>query len=247
VLYTFFRLVDEIVDQNLGEDEQEVKAELESWKNVWEQEYNYQEKKHPVLSATVDVFKKYNIPKDYAAVFFDAMAKDTYKKRYQTYKELEEYMYGSAAVVGLMLCHIIGFKDNKALYYATKMGYAMQLTNFLRDIGEDVVLRDRIYLPLEELAQFNISEEDIVEQKINENFTNLMKFQIKRSWELYKEAEQGLLLLDSQGRFAIKVASRIYSEILKKIEKNNYNVFSNRAHTKLWEKFFILVRCFIQR
>ena len=152
ILYAFFRTPDEIVDNPQNSDSQIIKDELIKWKTKWE-EAKIEKSDNPVLRATANLFKKYKIPNEYADAFLLAMVQDIEKKRYKNYQELENYVYGSAAVVGLMMTYVIGYTEPNALEYAKKLGYAMQLTNFLRDIDEDYVNRNRIYMPQDELAK----------------------------------------------------------------------------------------------
>lgn len=237
VLYAFFRIPDNIVD--LVTDVELATHQLDDWERKWLDAYHQYSDSEPVLYASSFVFHQYKIPLEYSSAFFQAMKQDLGKTRYETYAELEQYMYGSAAVVGLMLSHVIGFQDPKALDYAAKLGYAMQLTNFLRDIKEDYVERNRIYMPQEELQKFKVTEA-IVQQAFSTQFDNFMQFQIARARQLYREADQGILLLDSHGQLAVRVASRLYEAILDKIEQQGRNIFLGRVRTSKWEKLKLL-------
>ncbi len=231
-LYAFFRLPDEIVDNPKTSDP---RKELEQFREDWRSGRSA----HPVLVAAKDTFERFHIPFEYSESFLDAMIQDTWKDRYRTYGELEEYMYGSAAVVGLMMSHVIGF-DVGALAYAEKLGYAMQLTNFLRDIKEDYQQRGRIYLPQEELTRFSVLETDLAQGNVSSDFIELMKFQIKRADTLYEEANKGIHLLKPRGRFAVRAASDLYRAILRKIENQHYDVFQRRASTSRFDKILIV-------
>lgn len=199
---------------------------------------------HPVLRATAAVFKQYDIPYEYSEAFLCAMVQDLTVTRYETYAELERYMYGSAAVVGLMMSYVIGFKNETALQYAEKMGYAMQLTNFLRDIGEDYDLRGRIYLPQEEMKRFGVTEAMICDKQISPSFIQLMQFQIERTRSLYKEAHKGVPLL--QHGMPVRLAGVLYGEILDEIEKNRYDVFLKRARVPGWKKVYLVMKAGLQ-
>lgn len=238
-LYAFFRIPDEIVDSCKGDSIQITQKHLETWRQKWSQAYQHFEETEPVLYAASFVFHQYHIPFEYSDTFFQAMAQDVVKTRYQNYAELEQYMYGSAAVVGLMLSCVIGYQEG-ALAYAEKLGYAMQLTNFLRDIQEDVVDRARIYMPQDELAQFQLQDSDIIEQRFSEQFRQFMSFQIHRARRLYQEAEPGIDMLNKRGQNAVRVASRLYAAILDKLEQQQSNPFLGRARTSKWEKVVIL-------
>lgn len=247
ILYAFFRMPDEIVDNPACQDANTIKRDLLEWKDRWEQSYKMGAGSDPVQGPAAKIFRKYSIPYSYSEAFLEAMIADTEKLRYGSYEELKKYMYGSAAVVGLMMSHVIGFSDKKALEYAEMLGYAMQLTNFLRDIREDFEQRQRIYLPKDEMEKFGVSEDDIKCRRVSGNFKEFMKFEIKRARDLYSEAEKGLPMLSKDGRFAVKMASILYSAILDKIEKQGYDIFSGRAHTNIPEKLFLLAKEALKR
>lgn len=240
VLYAFFRVPDELVDNPVDDNPATVYTSLEKWRSKWRSAYMLGESDEPVLRATYAVFKHYDIPYQYSEDFLQAMIQDVTTDRYHTYQELEYYMYGSAAVVGLMMSYVIGYTDSRALEYAKQLGYAMQLTNFIRDIKEDATNRYRIYMPKDELAQFNLHEVDILDGRMSDDMIAFLQYQIARARELYDAAEQGIHLLDPRGQFPVRAASRLYSAILNKIEQQEYNVFAQRAHTNFFEKLLII-------
>jgi phytoene synthase len=239
-LYGFFRISDEIVDSAKGVKNEEIKKQLLDWKNEWTNCYNGARSENPVLRAAAYVFHTYHIPFELSISFLDAMMQDTEKATYANYNELETYMYGSASCIGIMISYVVGFKDQKTLLYAKKLGEAMQLTNFLRDIGEDFTHRGRIYMPQDELAKFGITDE-ISAAKVSDAWKKFMKFQITRARTLYREAEPGISELDIRGQLAVRLASRLYERILTKIEDADYNTFTRRVRTKLPEKLRISV------
>jgi phytoene synthase len=232
-LYAFFRVPDEFVDNGAPEQAQQL---LENWRSDWQKAYQLRDSSDPVLRLNAQVFHRYQIPYDYSETFLTAMFRDLSDTRYASYAELESYMYGSAAVVGLMMSHVIGFADPVALEYAQKLGYAMQLTNFLRDIDEDFQQRGRIYLPLDELQRFGVKEVQFAERHFDANFYSLMQFQMQRAHKLYEDAEPGIALLNSEGRRAVRVASALYRAILTKLEQQGSNPFAGRARTNTLEK-----------
>lgn len=231
-LYAFFRVPDEIVDNASAAKEEA----LQTWMNDWYEAHVTGVSRNPVLQATSYIFHKYSIPFAYSEAFLKAMQQDLQKTRYATYEELQAYMYGSAAVVGLMMMHVIGFSDPRAIEYAEKLGYAMQLTNFLRDIREDLDQRGRIYLPEDELERFGIRESGLASGLVDENWKQFMRFQIERADRLYEEANQGIQFLRPRGRLAVRAGSDLYRMILRKIEGQGYDVFKTRARTSGWEK-----------
>lgn len=241
-LYAFFRIPDEIVDTKDAQSEEFVRERLLSWQKEWRRAYAGQGDVDPVLKAASWVFHQYQIPFEYGERFFSAMIQDTEKSVYETYAELEEYMYGSAAVVGLMMSHVIGFQDAVALNYARKLGEAMQITNFLRDVREDYEERGRIYLPVEDMRRFGVTVESIAEFRFDSHFRELMRFEISRADQLYEEVNVGIPLLHQDGRFAVRTASLLYRQILRKIESVDYNVFKGRVRTSLLEKVLLTIR-----
>jgi phytoene synthase len=149
-------------------------------------------------------------------------------------------MYGSAAVVGLMMTYVIGYHKDQALVHARQLGEAMQLTNFLRDIREDFAKRDRIYLPQDELTHYGVSEQELYDWQMTPKFKSFMAFQVARARSLYAEAELGIPMLKKDGQFAVLASARLYAAILDKIEAQEYDIFRSRAHTTKKEKLAII-------
>jgi len=170
---------------------------------------------------------------------------DLDKTRYKTFEELELYCYRVAGTVGLMTQGVIGIdaaytsNPNKPSPNTSKaaiaLGIANQLTNILRDVGEDRG-RGRIYLPLEDLKKFNYSEEDLMKGRINENWKALMSFQLARARDWFMKSEEGIKWLSIDARWPIWTSLNLYSGILNSIEKLDYDVFNNRAYVKGWVK-----------
>jgi phytoene synthase len=229
-LYAFCRTVDDIVDES---SEDECDARLDYWREMVE----HASFLHNDLVATAwaDTLTRYHIPRHYALQLIDGVNRDLTQSRYQTFEELATYCYGVASTVGLMSMYIIGFKSNEAIPYAIKLGVALQMTNILRDVGEDY-RNGRLYLPREELAFYGIREQDIAEGRINDNWRQFMKFQIERTRHLYAESWAGVKLLEREGQLAIGAASVFYQGILDEIEKNDYAVFTQRASLSAFGK-----------
>lgn len=241
-LYAFLRVPDEIADNNRSGGEERIKAELSAWLGKWRAACRKDVSDEPVLRSALSAFRRHNIPYGYSEDFFRSMFMDSEKREYANYAELREYMYGSACVVGLMLCYIIGFNDPRALEYASCLGEAMQLTNFLRDIDEDYRQRGRIYMPRDELAACGLSREDIARRRFSPAFRDFMKLQVERSAGLYRRAQPGIAMLDKRGRLAVRVASAFYSRILVKIKQMDYNIFLGRARSGTAEKTVLALR-----
>lgn len=235
-VYAFARIPDEIVDNPDLKDNAAAIAKLEEWREKWLTAMNEKGNDDAIMAAIVETFYRYEIPIADGEAFLKSMFADEKKFRYQTYSELEEYMYGSAGVIGLMVTRIVGYSDERAFEYALKLGYAFQITNFLRDIRQDCEELGRIYIPEEELKNFNLSHKDIEAQIYNENFIEFMKFQIRRNRKIYRESLSGIPLLAWRGRLAVKIAYVLYQGILDEIEKVNYNIYQGRVRTNFKRK-----------
>ena len=229
-LYAFCRTVDDIVDES---SDLEQDSQLDYWRAVVENA-SFAEN-DLVAAAWADTLTRYHIPRHYALQLIDGVARDLLQARYQTFEELATYCYGVASTVGLMSMYIIGFHSAEAVPYAIKLGVALQMTNILRDVGEDYD-NSRLYLPREELAFFGIQESDIAEGRISDNWRQFMKFQIDRTRQLYDESWAGVKMLEREGQLAIGAASVFYQGILDKIEENDYDVFTHRASLSAFEK-----------
>jgi 15-cis-phytoene synthase len=271
-LYALCRHIDDEIDKARIDDEKSASQEIEKWrselnrlyrqgeisyenvsKNVvfedcFSQDSTVSDLTHSrllILMAWKEVLSRYPIPLSLLLELIKGVLMDTYVKRYDTFQQLYVYCYRVASTVGLMSSEIFGYKDREALFYAEAMGIAMQMTNILRDIGEDALM-NRIYLPQEDLQGFGVSEQQIFQNEVNKNFIELMKFEIERTREFYKKAEKGIPLLEKDTRFTVLVASRIYAKILDEIEKQNYDVFRRRAHTSLAQKIANLPRIWLE-
>ena len=188
-----------------------------------------------VAAAWADTLTRYHIPRHYALQLINGVARDLSQSRYQTFEELATYCYGAASTVGLMSMYIIGFHSSEAVSYAIKLGVALQMTNILRDVGEDYG-NGRLYLPREELFTYGIQESDIAAGRISDNWRQFMKFQIERTRQLYAESWTGVKMLEREGQLAIGAASVFYQGILDDIEKHDYDVFTRRASLNALQK-----------
>lgn len=229
-LYAFCRTVDDIVDES---SDVECDSRLQYWRGMVETA-SFAE--HDLIAAAwADTLTRYHIPRHYALQLIDGVARDLSQVRYQTFDELATYCYGVASTVGLMSMYIVGFTDNKAVPYAIKLGVALQMTNILRDVGEDY-RNGRLYLPREELAFYGIQESDIAEGRLTDHWRQFMKFQIERTRQFYEDSWAGVKMLEREGQLAIGAASIFYQGILDEIEKNDYDVFTQRASLTAWDK-----------
>lgn len=232
-LYAFCRVSDDLVDCSTDKRIEP----LQAWRR--RSLASHPDSDDFVPLAWAHARAKYHIPQKYAEQLLDGIAQDLMISRYQTFDQLVHYCYGVASTVGLMTMHITGYTSKEAIPYAIKLGVALQLTNILRDIGEDW-RNGRLYLPQEELADFNLTEQDIDQQCLDYRWQAFMRFQIARTRSLYREALPGIAMLGSNGRFAIAAAAELYQAILNEIEANNYDVFNQRAHTTTIKKLTML-------
>ena len=183
------------------------------------------------------------IPRSLFDDLLDGMAMDLSIDRYPDYPALDTYCYRVAGVVGLMMTHVFGYRGATCFPEALALGRAMQLTNILRDVGEDLG-RGRIYLPQDELAAFGVSEADLASGRVDEGFRALMRFQIDRARRFYEGSERGVAsLLGASSRLTVRVMGRLYGGILDEIEGLDFDVFRNRARVSTARKLRLLAAC----
>jgi phytoene synthase len=242
-LYAFMRYADEIVDNpgTTSFDEQfaSLKAFEEETLAAVAGEYV---PPNPVLRAFANMVYACDIEPGLIAAFLKSMKMDTGIFRYPAYEDLEEYTYGSAAVVGLMMCRVMSVSDERANPHAEALGVAMQLTNFLRDIKEDWA-RGRVYLPMEDLERFGYAEEELGRGILDERFLGLMRFEISRARALYELADEGMSYIPRGQRYPVVVARRLYEAILGRLEAQGYDVFARRAQTSFARKLRVAAGC----
>ncbi len=244
-VYWFCRYTDDLVDECA--DQQQASRDLDAWEAALRScvQNGPDTCQHPVLQVFLDTVRRYQIPLEYAFELIEGMRMDLHQTRYRNFDELRVFCYRVASVVGLMMCCIIGLKNpadrERALPYAIDLGIAMQLTNILRDIHEDLE-RGRIYLPLDEMEQFNYSVEDLVGHRHNPAFVRLMQFQADRAISFYRKGNGGISLLHSDGRFAVEIASNVYHEILNRLQSSSFDVFGARTVVPTSRKYWITAR-----
>ncbi|MFN0139039.1 MAG: phytoene/squalene synthase family protein [Pyrinomonadaceae bacterium] len=241
-IYAFARIPDEIVDDPNKGDNAQTLAKLDEWRASWRAAMTAGHSDDDVMTAIVHTFRKFNIPVDDGEAFLKSMFLDEEKTQYETYVDLETYMYGSAAVIGLMVTRIVGYSTDAAFEHAKKLGYAFQVTNFLRDIREDYDELGRVYMPQDELQRFGLTNEDIAVRVCDQRFINFMKFQIERNRQIYREALTGIPMLAWRGRLAVRIAYVLYKAILDEIERVNYNVYLGRVRTSFRQKLWLTTK-----
>lgn len=241
-LYAFVRLPDQWVDEPARNDPREIARCIDEYERTLQRALAGAWVDEPILRAFAHTARLFEIPENYMQDFLNSMRQDLLCLRYHTYSELQQYMWGSAAVVGAMMLCLFRCHNETLLPPATRMGEAMQMTNFLRDVGEDWQ-RGRIYLPYEDMERFGVTEKDFADGRLSEPMVELLRFEIERTRALYREAETGIPLLPREYRYPVLLGSRLYARILDRIEANGYDVFRQRAHTRLPEKMLIAWDC----
>jgi phytoene synthase len=239
-LYGFARYADEIVDDLKSTLNDNEKADaLNSWGDQVLRDLQAGSSKDPIAAALVDTAMKFDIPIDYFKAFLHSMKMDLTITEYQTYQDLYEYVYGSAAVIGLQMVHILGTVSAsdlaEAKIAAEKLGVAFQLANFIRDVGEDLD-RGRVYLPLSELAANGVTRTMLEDKVVTDEIKSALKEQIRRVRRLKEESNSGIKLLSPGSRDCIMAASELYCGIVDEVEKINYEVFTKRAKTSSWRR-----------
>jgi 15-cis-phytoene synthase len=248
-LYAFCRYADEIVDSaEAVADPTSALHELRLLRDRLAAVYTRADMRADKLQAFQATVRQYGIPEEYFLDLLRGVEMDLMKRSYRNFAELEEYCYCVASTVGLIMTKVFGARyEGKALEHAIELGKAMQLTNILRDIGEDY-RRGRLYLPVDEMKRFRVHEKDLMSGTVTPELVDLMKFQIQRARVLYKRAEAGIPELTNDGsRFCVRLMSRTYSEILSAIEVNDYDTLSRRAYVPLARKARIAMKAFLER
>ena len=233
-LYAFCREVDDVVDE--CPDPVVSRSKLAWWRSEVGALYEGRAS-HPVTQALTTSLKHFFLPQEQLLEIIDGMEMDLEQVRYADFKALHLYCYRVASVVGLLAAEIFGYTDRQTLKYAHDLGLAFQLTNIIRDVGEDA-RRGRVYLPQDELARFGVTESDLVAARYGDNFRELMKFQVERARATYRQAFAQLPAADRKAQRAGLIMAAIYQATLDEIERDNYRVLDQRISLpplrKLW-------------
>ena len=245
-LYGFARYADEIVDDlasTLSDTEKAVS--LQNWGSSVLSDIKAGRSHDHIGAALVDTVKRFNIPISYFEAFLKSMQMDLTITQYQSYEDLMEYVYGSAAVIGLQMLPILGTLSDEAYVAAEKLGVAFQLANFIRDVGEDLD-RGRIYLPLQELAKHGVTSQMLEERILTPEIKSALKEQIARVRRLQAEAASGIKLLAPESRACIEAASELYCGIVDEVEKIDYEIFKKRAKTSTWRRIKVAAPAYLR-
>lgn len=237
-LYGFCRYADDIVDDLGPVPTAEREAALASFGERFFRDLAVGASMDPVLMAVVDTVRKFPIDPECFRRFLRSMTMDLTVEKYETWEDLLHYMDGSAAVIGEMMLPILEPHDAAAFGHARDLGNAFQLTNFLRDVNEDLD-RGRVYIPQEDVRRFGV---DLSRRECTPQFSELMKFEIARCRALYASADNGIAMLPNRSARCIRAARVLYSRILDRIEQQQYDVFAKRASVSTVQKALMVAR-----
>jgi phytoene synthase len=248
-LYGFARYADEIVDDLASTLTDEEKANsLKQWGDGVISDIKSGSSNDSIGQALVDTVRRFNIPIEYFQAFLHSMTMDLTITEYQEYEDLQEYVYGSAAVIGLQMVSVLGIEKGSSIdevnSAAEKLGVAFQLANFIRDVGEDLD-RGRVYLPIAELQAHGVTREMLEDKVITPEIRSALKEQIERVRRLQRESAVGIKMLSVQSRACIKAASELYCGIVDEVEKIDYQIFSKRAKTSNWRRMKVAIPAYL--
>ena len=241
-LYAFCREVDDVVDE--CPDPQLAATKLAWWRQAVAKLYAGAPD-HPVTQALQPVLGEFNLPQEQLLEIIDGMEMDLQQTRYLDFKALSLYCYRVASVVGLLAAEIFGYTDRSTQKYAHDLGMAFQLTNIIRDVGEDA-RRGRIYLPIDELKQFNVPAADILNARYSDNFTALMQFQQQRAERYYQEALAHLPACDRKSQRPGLIMAAIYRTLLEEIRAENFQVLHQRISLPPTRKLWLAAKTWIK-
>jgi 15-cis-phytoene synthase len=246
-VYAFCRFADDLLDEDkLTTDEQRAAARQQLGRLLSEL-YRAGDVSIPFGAAFRRTISEYKIPEHLFEELIEGVCMDTGPVRIANFDELHLYCYRVASVVGLMMSRIFGLEDESGRERAIEMGVAMQLTNILRDVKEDLE-KDRIYLPADELERFDLSQEDLAAGLVDDRWRSFMQFQIERARSYYRSGEAGIPLLAADGsRLTVALMSTVYSGILEEIEWADYDVFQGRVHVSFPRKLMLAARSLRKR
>ncbi|MBK6292451.1 MAG: presqualene diphosphate synthase HpnD [Candidatus Kapabacteria bacterium] len=247
-VYAFARRIDDIVDEDPSMDPEVIlkkRQRLQWWRTEIEAMYAPSQELRPSpIDALGIVVRRFGIPKQYLLTIIDGCERDLTQRRYETFAELKEYCYSVASAVGLISIEIFGYRHEETRQYAINLGYALQLTNILRDVKQD---KDRgyIYIPKEDLQRFKYTEEDLKAEIYDERFVDLMQFQAQRARDFYHEARALLRPDERMTMVAAEIMDAIYYRLLEKIELSDYRVFTKRIRVSAIHKIVTALRIWV--
>jgi phytoene synthase len=242
-LYALMRVGDDRVDVSFQGFSSPLRA-IEDWERTYWNAFDAGASDNPVMRAYLDTALRFGIPPEVMHAYFRSMKEDLTVTRFPTFADLLHYMDGSAAPVGRAMTYIVGvrapFAVDDTLPYADSLSIAMQLSNFWRDVGQDYRI-GRVYLPLEDMARFGVTEDDLRAGRVSEAFIALLEFEMARTEAYYRHAAEGVLRL-AAGRWGVMAGLEVYRAIHNSIRRNKYDVFSKRATTSKVQKLALAAR-----
>ncbi|MBA3996496.1 MAG: squalene synthase HpnD [Candidatus Accumulibacter sp.] len=241
-LYAFCREVDDVVDE--CHDPQIATTKLVWWRQEVARLYAGTPE-HPVTRALLPTLAEFNLPQEQLLEIIDGMEMDLRQSRYLDFKALSLYCYRVASVVGLLAAEIFGYEDRRTQKYAHDLGMAFQLTNIIRDVGEDARM-GRIYLPIDELQRFGVPAADILNARYSDNFRQLMEFQIERAEQYYRQAMDELPPADRKAQRPGLVMAAIYRTLLDEIKRDGCQVLTQRTSLTPLRKLWIAWRTWMK-
>ncbi len=240
--YAFCRLCDDIVDE--PERPQDPATELRQVRDRLADAYSGSET-GAIWTALADSQRRFGIGQSHYAAVIEGCEMDLTRSRYETFDELVDYCKKVASAVGLVCIEVCGYEDEIAVQHAIDLGIAMQLTNVIRDVAEDAS-NGRIYLPMDEIAQFGYSEQELLDGVVNDNFRRLMQFQVKRAREYFERGNQLFPLLDRRSRACPQAMAEVYMSILDKVEDADFDVMSSRVSLSKRSKLALAARLWVR-
>jgi phytoene/squalene synthetase len=239
-LYGFARYADEFVDSLESPDPDRLITWGRSFLDALSVEPASGSLTHPVSVAMLHTMRRWHIPRAHVEAFLESMRMDIDVTGYASYADLEKYMYGSASVIGLQMLPILEPVTPEAAPRARALGEAFQMSNFIRDVGEDL-RRGRVYLPQEDLDLFGVTREILARGVVTPSVRELLRFEIERTRRLYAFAEPGIDMLHPTSRDCVRTAFTLYREILDAVERANYQVLTQRASVPLTRRLAVAV------
>lgn len=235
-LYAFCREVDDVVDET--SETSVARMKLAWWRAQVEQLFESGSADHPVMLALAEHIQPFGLKASQFHAIIDGMEMDLDQHQYPDWDGLRNYCWHAAGVVGELSASIFGYSDAKTLEYADKLGLAFQLTNIIRDVGDDA-RRGRIYLPAEDLQRFNVDPNDILSRKHTEQFVDLMRFQTQRARDCYRDAMRALPEQDRRAQRPGLLMTAIYHALLSEIERDGWHVLDQRIALTPIRKFWL--------
>ena len=240
ILYAFFRIADEIVDTS---ENKESYVKIEQIDQIQKAVLGESLTDEPSLKAFEELRRRYEIPTGEIIAFLDAMRMDISKNRYETFSEVEEYMRGSAVTVANMMVSIMKIKETeKIIETAAALGKAFQLTNFLRDVREDIIEYNRSYMPKETLDKYGVEYKHIENLEFSNEFAKVMEEEISRAEDFYRKGIEGIEHLPNDCQFAVLLASVLYADHHRLIVNQRYDVLTHRSTLNMQDKIICLVK-----